>query len=63
LTFTAKWVEYLMEKLNKGILGAVIAGIIGIFLATVGFWRTLLILFLIVIGFLIGTYWEIRKKK
>uniref|UniRef100_A0A7V0Z6B2 DUF2273 domain-containing protein n=1 Tax=candidate division WOR-3 bacterium TaxID=2052148 RepID=A0A7V0Z6B2_UNCW3 len=52
-----------MEKLNKGILGAVIAGIIGIFLATVGFWRTLLILFLIVIGFLIGTYWEIRKKE
>ncbi len=52
-----------MEKFNKGIIGAVIAGVVGIFLATVGFWRTLLILFLIVIGFLIGTYLEIRKKE
>ncbi|MEO0096152.1 MAG: DUF2273 domain-containing protein [candidate division WOR-3 bacterium] len=53
----------MMERLNKGILGAIIAGVFGIFLATVGFWRTLLILFLIVIGFLVGTYWEIRKKE
>ncbi len=52
-----------MVKFNKGIIGAIVAGIIGIFLATVGFWRTILILFLIVLGFLIGTYWEIIKKK
>ncbi len=53
----------IMEKFNKGIIGAVIAGIIGVFLATVGFWRTILILFLIVLGFLVGTYWEIKKKE
>ncbi|MEO0205141.1 MAG: DUF2273 domain-containing protein [candidate division WOR-3 bacterium] len=52
-----------MEKFNKGIIGAVIAGVIGIFLATVGFWRTILIFFLVILGFLIGTYWEIRKKE
>lgn len=52
-----------MLKFNKGIIGAVVAGVIGIFLATVGFWRTILILFLVVLGFLIGTYWEIKKKE
>ncbi|MGQ9535552.1 MAG: DUF2273 domain-containing protein [bacterium] len=52
-----------MVKFNKGIIGAVVAGVIGIFLATVGFWRTILILFLVVLGFLIGTYWEIKKKE
>jgi len=63
LTIILKWIKYPMEKFNKGIIGAVIAGIIAIFLATVGFWRTILILFLIVLGFLIGTYWETRKKE
>ncbi len=52
-----------MDKINKGIIGAAIAGVVGIFLATIGFWRTILILFLIVLGFLIGTYWETRKKE
>ncbi|MCX7995119.1 MAG: DUF2273 domain-containing protein [candidate division WOR-3 bacterium] len=52
-----------MERFSKGIIGALIAGVIGIFLAAFGFWRTLLIIFLVIIGFLIGTYWEIRKKE
>ncbi|MGB9720911.1 MAG: DUF2273 domain-containing protein [bacterium] len=52
-----------MQKFNKGIIGAVIAGVIGIFFATVGFWRTILILFLVVLGYLVGTYWELRKKE
>ena len=51
-----------MFKLNKALLGAVVAGILGIFFATVGFWRTLMIVFLIVLGYLIGTYLETRKK-
>jgi len=49
-------------KINKGMLGAVIAGVLGIFFATVGFLRTILILFLIVLGYLIGSYWETRKE-
>jgi uncharacterized membrane protein len=52
-----------MARFNKGIIGAVAAGVIGLFLATVGFWRTLLIAFLIVLGFLVGTYWETKKKE
>lgn len=51
-----------MFKLNKALLSAVVAGILGIFFATVGFWRTLMIVFLIVLGYLIGTYLETRKK-
>jgi len=51
-----------MFKFNKALLGAIIAGILGIFLATVGFWRTLMIVFLIILGYLIGTYLETRKK-
>lgn len=51
-----------MFKLNKALLGAVVAGILGIFFATVGFWRTLMIVFLIVLGYLVGTYLETRKK-
>lgn len=51
-----------MFKFNKALLGAIIAGILGIFLATVGFWRTLMIVFLITLGYLIGTYLETRKK-
>ncbi len=58
------WIKYsVMGKMNKGIVGAIIAGIIGIFLACFGFWRTILILFLIVLGFLIGTYLETKKKE
>jgi len=52
-----------MFKFNKALLGAVIAGILGIFFATVGFWRTLMIIFLIVLGYLIGTYLETKKEK
>ncbi len=52
-----------MNKMPKAILFAIIAGILGIFLATVGFFRTLLIIIFIVLGFLIGSYWENRKDK
>ena len=52
-----------MFRINKAILGAVIAGVLGLFFATVGFWRTLMIVFLIVLGYLIGTYLETKKEK
>ena len=52
-----------MFKINKAIVGAVIAGVVGLFFATVGFWRTLMIVFLIVLGYLIGTYLETRREK
>jgi len=44
-------------------LFAVIAGILGIFLAIFGFFRTLLIFVLVVLGFLVGNYLETRKNK
>jgi len=47
----------------KAVLFAVMAGILGIFLATFGFFRTLLIIVLVVLGFLIGRYWENKKNK
>ena len=46
--------------LNKGIIGAVAAGVLGFFFATVGFLKTIMIIFLIVLGYLIGQYWETR---
>jgi len=46
--------------LNKGIIGAIAAGILGFFFATVGFLKTVMIIFLIVLGYLIGTYWETK---
>jgi uncharacterized membrane protein len=52
-----------MFKFNKAIIGSVIAGILGLLFATVGFWRTLMIIFLIVLGYLIGTYLETRNKE
>ncbi len=52
-----------MFRINKAILGAVIAGVLGLFFATVGFWRTLMIVFLIVLGYLIGTYLETKREK
>lgn len=52
-----------MFKMNKALLGAIIAGVLGLFFATVGFWRTLMIVFLIVLGYLIGTYLETKKEK
>jgi len=52
-----------MFRINKAISGAVIAGVLGLFFATVGFWRTLMIVFLIVLGYLIGTYLETKKEK
>jgi uncharacterized membrane protein len=54
--------EVKLNRLNKAPLGAIIGGILGIFFATVGFWCTLLILFLIVLGWLIGSYFEAKKK-
>jgi len=52
-----------MFRINKAISGAVFAGVLGLFFATVGFWRTLMIVFLIVLGYLVGTYLETKKKK
>lgn len=52
-----------MFKFNKAIIGAVIAGILGLLFATVGFWRTLMIVFLVVLGYLIGTYLTTRNKE
>ncbi|MGD8978937.1 MAG: DUF2273 domain-containing protein [candidate division WOR-3 bacterium] len=52
-----------MLKMNKAMLGAIVAGLLGIFLATVGFWRTIMIVFLIAMGYLIGSYLETRKEE
>ena len=52
-----------MLKMNKAMLGAIIAGLLGIFFATVGFWRTIMIVFLIGLGYLIGSYLETRKEE
>jgi uncharacterized membrane protein len=52
-----------MTKMPKAVLFAVIAGILGIFLAAFGFFRTLLIIVLAVLGFLIGSYWETKKDR
>lgn len=52
-----------MIKMNKAILGAIAAGIIGIFFAAFGFLRTIMILFFITLGYLIGSYFLKRTKK
>jgi len=52
-----------MIKMNKAILGATAAGIIGIFFATVGFLRTIMILFMVTLGYLIGSYFDTRMKE
>jgi len=52
-----------MLKMNKAILGAIIAGIVGIFFATFGFLRTIMILFFVTLGYLIGSYFEARMKE
>jgi len=51
-----------LDKINKALLGGITGGVLGFFLATVGFWRTLLILFLIILGWLIGSYFEAKKS-
>lgn len=51
-----------MIKLNRGMLGAIAAGILGIFFAAFGFLRTIMILFLIVLGYLVGSFLESTKK-
>ena len=51
-----------MFKMNRALLGAIAAGILGVFFATVGFWRTIMIMFLVVMGYLIGSYLETKKK-
>jgi uncharacterized membrane protein len=52
-----------MIKMNKAILGAIAAGIVGIFFAAFGFLRTIMILFLVTLGYLIGSYFETRMKE
>jgi uncharacterized membrane protein len=52
-----------MLKMNRAMFGAIIAGILGIFFATVGFWRTIMIVFLVMLGYLIGAYLETKKKE
>jgi uncharacterized membrane protein len=52
-----------MFSINKAVVGAVAAGLLGLFFATVGFWRTLMIVFLIVLGYLIGSYLDTKKEK
>jgi uncharacterized membrane protein len=51
-----------MLKMNKAVLGAIAAGLLGVFFATVGFWRTIMIIFLIALGYLVGSYLETRKQ-
>jgi uncharacterized membrane protein len=52
-----------MHKLNKPLLGLIIGGGLGLLFATVGFWRTILVLFLMLLGYLIGSYLETKKEK
>jgi len=52
-----------MVKMNKAILGAAIAGVVGVFFATVGFWRTIMIGFLVALGYLVGSYLETTRKE
>jgi uncharacterized membrane protein len=52
-----------MFRFSKSIIGALLTGILGLLFATVGFWRTLMIIFLIVLGYLIGSYLDTRKKE
>lgn len=49
-------------KINKALLGAIGAGIVGIFFAAFGFLRTIMIMFLVVLGYLVGSYLETTKK-
>lgn len=48
---------------SKPLLGAIIAGIIGILFALVGVLKTLMIIVLIVAGYFIGIYLDSRLKK
>lgn len=52
-----------MLKMNKAVLGAIAAGLLGVFFATVGFWRTIMIIFLITLGYLVGSYLETKKEE
>lgn len=52
-----------MIKLNRSIWGAIVAGILGIFFATFGFLRTIMILFLAVLGYLVGSFLDSTKKE
>jgi len=52
-----------MIKLNKAIVFAAVAGVIGIFFATVGFLRTIMIMFLVLLGYLVGSYLETKKTE
>jgi uncharacterized membrane protein len=63
LTYRDLYIKYCMIKMAKPVFFAAIAGILGIFLAAFGFFRTLLIIVLVILGFLIGSYWETKKNK
>ena len=52
-----------MIKMNKAILGAIAGGIIGILFGAFGFLRTIMILFFVTLGYLIGSYFETRMKE
>lgn len=52
-----------MFRFSKALVGATVAGILGLLFATVGFWRTIMIVFLIVLGYLIGTFLDTKKDK
>lgn len=52
-----------MLKMNKAVLGAIAAGLLGVFFATVGFWRTIMIIFLIALGYLVGSYLETKREE
>ncbi len=52
-----------MIKMNKAILGAIAGGMIGILFGAFGFLRTIMILFFVTLGYLIGSYFETRMKE
>ncbi|MEW6685553.1 MAG: DUF2273 domain-containing protein [Candidatus Edwardsbacteria bacterium] len=53
----------MIEKFNSGkIIGLSLGGLLGLCLAIFGFWKTILIVFLIVIGFFLGRYFEEERR-
>ena len=62
LTVAGFHISLTMLQMNKGILFAIGAGIVGIFFATFGFLRTIMIMFLVMLGYLVGSYLETKKK-
>ncbi len=56
-------IKYSMKTPGKPLLGAIIAGIIGVLFALVGVLKTIMIIALIVAGYFIGSYLETRFHK